>query len=145
MKYHWVWTTFELTLRQEKNGRYFAAISNAFFLIKLVFQFKIQSLCSIDRKSALVTISSISSNLLFQAFQHFLWDTTLGPFSDWLRNVLSTNLDVVQLFSQGIYLWGKKIQWNLSVTTTSITRRVDGNADILSHPVGNNILCLGVT
>ena len=25
------------------------------------------------------------------------------------------------------------------------TRRVDGNADILSHPVGNNILCLGVT
>ena len=25
------------------------------------------------------------------------------------------------------------------------TKRVDGNADILSHPAGNNILCLEVT
>ena len=37
--------------------------------------------------------------------------------------------------------------FNISNSTRCMTttRRVDGNANILSHPVGNNILCLGVT
>ena len=50
---------------------------------------------------------------------HLFWG-----HNHWLNNVLSLN------------------RWRASF---ELTRWVDGNADILSHPVGNNILCLGVT
>ena len=47
----------------------------------------------------------------------------------------------------GIYfqrMWEFQLQSKI-VKIIYATRRVDGNADILSHLIGNNILYLGVT